>query len=212
MEDIFREFISVYEQSLRFSISDLVGCLSIVFTTITISLLFLERAEDHRPHLQITFELIRSDLACVVLRNDSKVLLCIKSISFDPEFLSQLPQPRQQKLMDNNISDLTLYPGQMQVLGLDVVVSTILKKFDLKILNIDCVYCRPKRKREYRETTIIDFEQYGKCLCYVSEIDELKKVVEKILKTVKTQRDSSRVSIDPESVSMGRPSDGGSLN
>lgn len=212
MEDILREFVSAYEQSLHFSCSDFISCLSLFVSIGTLFLLFLERAEDHRPHLQITFELIRGDLACIVLRNNSKVPLRVKNISFDPQFLSQIPDYRRQKLMHNNISDLILYPSQMQVLGLDVAVSTILNEFDLKLLRIDYVYCRLKRKQKYSETATIDFEQYGKCLCYVSEIDELKRVVEKILKTVKEQRDSSRVSIDPESVSMGRPSNGGSLN
>ena len=190
MEDILREFVSAYEQSLHFSRSDFMSCLSLFVSIGTFICLFLERAEDHRPHLQITFELIRGDLACIILRNDSKVPLRIKSISFDPQFLSQIPDYRRQKLMHNNISDLILYPGQMQVLGLDVTVSTILKEFDLKLLRIDYVYCRLKGKQKYSETAIIDFEQYGKCLCYVSEIDELKSVVERILKAVKELRPS----------------------
>ena len=47
----------------------IIAFFALVAAWITIAFLLVERHEKNRPYLQISFELVRSTLACIVLRN-----------------------------------------------------------------------------------------------------------------------------------------------
>ena len=61
----------------------------------------------------------------------------------------------------------------------------ILDKFDKKTLKVDYTYKKTNGFKNYKESTEIDFEQYSRFLVYISEIDELKQVNQKIEKNTK---------------------------
>lgn len=74
----------------KFSWTDAINLLSLLAAWITIAFLLQEKANNNRPYLQVNFELIKSSLACVVLKNVSNVPLTIKKLEFEKKFTSQL--------------------------------------------------------------------------------------------------------------------------
>lgn len=63
-------------------------------------LLLKERSEKNRPYMQISFELVRSTLACIVLRNVGTVPLEVKSLTFNETFTKQLQTKTQERLKE----------------------------------------------------------------------------------------------------------------
>ena len=192
MESLIKELIEAVEKSNSFSVMDAINILSVVAAWITIWFLLRERSEQNRPYLQVTFELIRSNLTCVVLRNTGNVPLSIKELQFDQEFIEQLPERDRTGLQYNKIDNLIIFPGKQWIICLGVIIPEILNKFDKKVLKLDYTYSRLERKKKYVETTEIDFEQYGRCLVYISDIDELRQVDKKIAKDIESVKKDVR--------------------
>ncbi len=167
---------------------DAINILSVVAAWITIWFLLRERSEQNRPYLQISFELIRSNLACVVLRNTGNVPLSVKELQFDRGFIEQLPERDKKGLEHNKIDNLIIFPGKQWIICLGVIIPEILEKYDKKVLKLDYTYSRLKRKKKYVETSEIDFEQYGRCLVYISDIDELRQVDKRIANDIESVR------------------------
>lgn len=63
-----------------------------------------ERSEGNRPYVQISFELIRSSLACIVIRNVGDVPLSIKSLSFSKDFINQINERERATFLNKEIS------------------------------------------------------------------------------------------------------------
>ena len=106
MESLLKELIEVIEKNNSFSLMDAINILSVVAAWITIWFLLRERSEQNRPYLQVSFELIRSNLTCVVLRNTGNVPLSVKELQFDREFIEQLPERDRKGLEHNKIDNL----------------------------------------------------------------------------------------------------------
>lgn len=194
MEEILRELIVVIQESNAFSWKDVISMMSVVASWITIWFLLKERAESNRPYLQITFELIRSNLTCVVLRNTGNVPLTINKLHFDEKFINQLPEREREGLKNNKISNMTIFPGKRWIVCLGVIIPDILEKYNKKTLKIDYTYTRFKRKKKYEESVEIDFEQYGRCLVYISDIDELRNVNKQIVNEIeKVKKDVHKI-------------------
>lgn len=98
LENVLRELIIVIREASSFSWKDVISMMSVVASWITIWFLLKERAESNRPYLQITFELVRSNLTCVVLRNTGTVPLTIHRLYFEEEFINQLPVQEKEGL------------------------------------------------------------------------------------------------------------------
>lgn len=179
MEELLKELISSVNNLNKFSIGDIINIMALVGSWITILFLLLERYEKNRPYLQITFELVRSSLACVVLRNTGNVPLTVKNLHFDDDFVKQLPEHEQKRLLKNK-DNITIFPNKQWVICLGVIIPDILNKYEKKDLKISYSYSKLNKKREYDEYIDIDFEQYSGFLVYVSEIDELQQVNKKI--------------------------------
>lgn len=133
MEELLRELIDVMRRSNAFSWTDVVGIMSVVASWITIWFLLKERAENNRPYLQITFELVRSNLTCVVLRNTGTVPLTICKLHFDEEFINQLPKEEQEGLNKNKVCNMTIFPGKQWIISLGVIVPEILEKYEKRL-------------------------------------------------------------------------------
>lgn len=185
MEEILRDLIVVIQKSNALSWKDIINIVAVIIPLITIFFLIRDRIESNRPYLQITFELVRSNLACVVLRNTGAVPLTINKLCFEEEFINQLPKIEREGLNKNKVRNMTIFPGKQWIICLGVTTPEILEKYDKKTLNIDYAYTKLKRKKKYKENVEIDFEQYGRCLVYVSEIDELQNVNKQIANEIK---------------------------
>lgn len=160
----------------------IIHILSVLAAWITIGFLLVERYKDRRPYLQISFELVRSQLTCIVFRNVGKCPLEVSSIKFSEEFVKQLPEKTQERVARLEKSELTIFPNQFCIFPLDVLTSTINNDYAIKEVTIDYKYKKlGKRRNKYYEPTTIDFSQYGTMLVYVSEIDELKGSVDSLI-------------------------------
>ena len=179
------ELINSINNLSNFSFGDLISLIALIGSWITIFMLLKDKLENSRPYLQISFELVRSNLACIVIRNVGKVPLKVTGISYDDEFIKQLPEREQKHLYDNKINNLTIFPNKKWIICLGVIIPDILDKFDKKTLKVDYTYKKTNGFKNYKESTEIDFEQYSRFLVYISEIDELKQVNQKIEKNTK---------------------------
>ena len=185
MEKLIQELIRSIDKISEFSWNDAISLLSLIGAWITIIFLVKDKIENKRPYLQITFELIRDNLACIVLRNVGNVPLEIKKLKLDEEFVKQLPEREQEGLLDNKINNMRIFQGKQWILCLGVIVPDILDKYELTTLNIEYEYSKMKKRKKYKETTEIDFKQYSRMLVYISEIDELKSENKKIGREIK---------------------------
>ena len=186
MEQKMDELIKSINNLSGFSWSDLINLIALIGSWITIFLLLKEKYENNRPYLQISFELVRSNLTCIVLRNVGKVPLVLTNIHYDEAFINQLDERDRKYLNDNKINKLTIFPGKEWIVCLGVIVPDIWNNFDKKLLSVDYEYKKLNGIRKYKENTEIDFEQYSRFLVYISEIDELMQVNKKIESNTKS--------------------------
>ena len=185
-EELFeRLVVAIEKQSTAFPWDSLISALALIASWITIFLLLKERAEKNRPYMQVSFELIRGSLACIVIRNTGSVPLELRKMRLQPDFVRQLPDKTQQRNAKKENLNITIFPEQKWVLGLDISVTNIINSFKQKSLKVEYEYLtHNKRHRKYIESTVIDFEDYGGFLLYISELDEFKNSVDKLHGTV----------------------------
>jgi len=162
---------------------------SMIAAWITIIFLLIERKNKERPYLQVSCELIRSSLACLVIRNVGECPLEITSIKFSEEFVKQLPLETQEQITHLQKSKVKIFPKRYYVFSLDVIMGTIINDYGVKQVTIDYKYKKLGRShKSYKEQSIIDFSQYSTMLIYISEIDELKTSVDNLIGEVKEIR------------------------
>ena len=186
MEELFeRLVIAVEQQSSTFPWSDVISTfLSFAAILVTIILWQKERYDRNCPHMQISFELVRSTLACLTLRNVSEVPLEVKSLVYNDDFTTQLPEKVQKRLKKMSETNIAIFPGQKWVVSFDVNVFEILNKYEVQTVGIQYEYCRYGKKKRYKDTIQIDFSEYSGMLVYISDVDEFKNSVDKLEKTV----------------------------
>lgn len=186
MEELFERLVIVVEQqSSTFPWSDVISTfLSFAAILVTIILWQKERYDRNCPHMQISFELVRSTLACLTLRNVSEVPLEVKSLVYNDDFTTQLPEKVRKKLKKMSETNIAIFPGQKWVVSFDVNVFDILNKYEVQTVGIQYEYCRYGKKKRYKETIQIDFSEYSGMLVYISDVDEFKNSVDKLEKTV----------------------------
>ena len=166
-----------------------ISAISAVISLIAIYLLIKERREKNRPYLQVSFELVRSSLACVIFRNVGVTPLTVKSIVFAGDFLSQLGNKKQDSINRMKNVNIDIFPERHWILSLDVNVFDIIEKFNPKSMTVSYEYSNIKKIKRYKESNKIDFEEYRDFLVYISEIDEFRQSNEryqnKIIKAIK---------------------------
>lgn len=172
----------------------IISVFALIASWITIIFLLKERREKNRPYLQISFELVRSTLACIVLKNTGNCPLEIKSIKFNDDFIQQLSSKVKNRLLTKQECKIMVFPNQKWVLLFDTNVFNIINDFECKEVKIDYIYSKiGRKKKKYSENTAIDFEEYGGILDYISELDEFKNSVNRLNKTVEKFIDVSKL-------------------
>ena len=159
MEELIEKLIESVNNLSEFSWSDFISLLSLIGAWITIFILIKDKLDSKRPYLQITFELVRDNLACIVLRNVGNVPLEIKKLHFDDSFIKQLPEQDQIGLNDNALNKITIFPNRQWILSLGVIIPDILEHYELKMLSINYSYSKLGKRKQYSEKVIIDFKQ-----------------------------------------------------
>jgi hypothetical protein len=178
MEDLMRELIDVIrETNGGLDWASIISAICSVISLTAIIILLKERREKKRPYLQASFELIRSSLTCIVIRNVGDVPAKLFGIVFNGDFIKQLPEKVQDRLKSKANTEIAIYPKRQLVISLDVVTADVLK-FTEKNLKITIKYSSIEKKQvKYIEDSEIVFGDYEGFLIYISEIDELKNAI-----------------------------------
>ena len=161
----------------------IIAFFALVAAWITIAFLLVERHEK-----------VRSTLACIVLRNTGSCPLEIKSLEFSKNFTQQLSPEVQERLNKKSKTNIAVFPNRQWVISFDVNVFDILKKFEVKEVEINYCYSKTgKYKRKYKEKISIDLEEYRGLLDYISELDDVKNSVDKLNKSMIRFIDISKI-------------------
>lgn len=165
------------EKIMSLTFSDVMAFVSAacsVISLVTIIILLIERAEKKRPYLQISFELVKSSLVCLVIRNVGEVPATLKELKFNPDFVKQMSAKAQSQAKDRTGLNISIHPKQQWVLCLDEITPTVLQYQNTQ-LEVSYVYtAKGKQRPKYKDTEIIDFNDYSGFLIYISEVDELR--------------------------------------
>lgn len=201
MEDLIQQLIIAVENTSKSNGWEIISAICSAVSLVAIAVLLVERNEKKRPYLQITFELVRDNLVCLVLRNVGEVPAVLQGISYGKEFVKQLPAGGQEHLCNRENMALIIHPGQQWVIDLDVISSTVLK-YECRTLEITLKYAKPEKPSKlYTEETAICFNDYSNFLVYISEIDELRKAIKAMDKslTKSTEKLAKALKVDAES-------------
>ena len=155
-----------------------IGILDIVVPAlVTIMIWAFNNYIINRPYLEVTFELVRDSLACIVVRNVGSTPLQLTSLKFNRKFTKQLDETLFETLKNKENMDIVVAPGRYWVISFDKPLHKVLE-FEETVLKIQYEYKSTKKKfKKYKEKTAIDFKEYGSFLLYLSEVDELKNAI-----------------------------------
>lgn len=160
-----------------------------IVSLIAIFVLVKERMEKQRPYLQVSFELVRSSLVCLAIRNVSDVPAKLKGINFNPSFVEQLPLKARERAKNRNDLNVSVYPGQKWIICLDEIAPTVINYQNTR-LDITILYDekgkneKEKSRPKFVEKETVEFNDYSGFLVYISEIDELAVAIGKLEKRV----------------------------
>ena len=185
-ELIERLVVAVEQQNSAFPWDSVISILALIASWVTIFFLLKERSEKNRPYMQISFELVRSTLACVVLRNVGIVLLEVKSLMFNETFTKQLQTKTQERLKKKESTSIVIFPGQKWIISFDTNVFNIINDFEEKTVKIDYRYFKYGKKKPYDDKIEIDFSEYAGFLDYISEVDEFKNSIDNLKKSMES--------------------------
>lgn len=175
---------AIQKNNNRFDWPSTISAVCAIISLLAIVILLVERFERKRPYLQASFELLKSSLVCIVIRNIGETPAILRQISIDENFVQQLPQLGQKNVKGRDDLNISIHPKQQWVLCLDVITPDVLKYQNTK-LNIQLKYTSKGRSRkQYIESETVDFDDYSGFLVYISEIDELRKEVRNLAGTL----------------------------
>ena len=162
--------------------TDWVAILSVIFSGFSllgIVFLLIERYERKRPYLQASFELIRGNSVCIVIRNVGEVPAVLKTIKFSRDFVDQLDVIGKEHTSDKENLSISIHPGQKWVIPLNDNTANVMKQ-SIKTLRVTLEYSKRNKKRLFSEPETIDFGDYSNMLVYISDIDELRKEIKRL--------------------------------
>lgn len=180
MEDAIRQLtFAILETQNRVDWSAIISAVCSMISLIAIVVLLIERIERKRPYLQVSFELVKNNLVCIVIRNIGDVPAKLKEMYFNEDFVSQLPELGRIHTQNRSDLNISIHPNQKWVIYLGAITPEVLK-YENKKLEIVLKYTKINKNKRYVENETINFEDYGHFLVYISEIDELKEELKKL--------------------------------
>lgn len=184
MEEAIRELTQEIQRiNGTFDWAAAISAICSVISLIAIVVLLKERKEKQRPYLQISFELVKSSLVCLVIRNVGSTPASLKEILFNKDFVDQLPPKASEHSKDRKGLNISIYPNNQWVLCLDVITPTVLKYKNTK-LEVSYTYTAKGKKKKYKEKEIVEFKDYSGFLIYISEMDEMRNEIKKLGNTL----------------------------
>ncbi len=179
MENLMQDLINAVNHTNNFGWSDLISLISMTASWLVIYFLVKEVIDRNRPYLQISFEPVRSTLACVVIKNVGTVPLSLKSLVFNNEFINQLDEDVISRLLNKKIMDMPIFPNRQVIFALNKNTLDIINKFNIKTIKINYIYTKLNKSKEYKEEVSFDYNEFIGLLIYSSELDELKNELNK---------------------------------
>lgn len=180
MQEAIQELTQeIHQINTTFDWASAVSAVCSVISLIAIVILLKERKEKQRPYLQISFELVKSSLVCLVIRNVGSTPASLKEIIFNKDFVNQLPQKAKEHSKDRKDLNISIYPNNQWVLCLDVITPTVLEYENTK-LEVSYTYTAKNKNKRYKEQEIVEFKDYSGFLIYISEIDEMRNEIKKL--------------------------------
>jgi len=172
---------SIYQMNNTFDWASAISAICSLISLVAIVILLKERKEKKRPYLQVSFELVRSSLVCLVIRNVGDVPARLIELKFNQSFVEQLPAIARERAKDKNNLQIPIYPKQQWVLCMDVITSEVLSYQNTK-LEVTYMYTSKDngKRKHYTDTELINFNDYSSFLIYISETDELREEVKKL--------------------------------
>ena len=184
MQEAIQELTQeIHQINTTFDWASAVSAVCSVISLIAIVILLKERKEKQRPYLQISFELVKSSLVCLVIRNVGSTPASLKEIVFNKDFVNQLPQKAKEHSKDRKNLNISIYPNNQWVLCLDVITPTVLEYENTK-LEVSYTYTAKNKNKRYKEQEIVEFKDYSGFLIYISEIDEMRNEIKKLGNTL----------------------------
>ena len=102
--DVLERIANALEQQNGIPIWEiLINIIPWIGVIIPIVVLFIERGETKRPYVEVSFELVRSTMACLVIRNVGRVPAELKSMTFNDCFIQQLTPEKAEILKKNKM-------------------------------------------------------------------------------------------------------------
>lgn len=171
---------AIMQTNSDFDWASVISAICSVISLIAIAILLKERKEKKRPYLQVSYELKRSSLVCIVIRNVGEVPAKLIKLEFNQSFVEQLPENAKKQAHNRENLNISIYPGQQWVLCLDIITPKALS-YQNTVLEVTYMYTSKanRRKKHYSDTEVIDFNDYSSFLVYISEIDELRQELKK---------------------------------
>lgn len=106
--DVLERIANALEQQNGIPIWEiLINIIPWIGVIIPIVVLFIERGETKRPYVEVSFELVRSTMACLVIRNVGRVPAELKSMTFNDCFIQQLTPEKAEILKNKNKMNVT---------------------------------------------------------------------------------------------------------
>ncbi|MBR5137023.1 MAG: hypothetical protein IKV30_03270 [Clostridia bacterium] len=129
--------------------------------------------------MQISFELVKESLVCLVIRNVGNTPAKLHKLSFNQNFTNQLPPEAKKQAEDKTNLNISIYPQGKWVLCLNETTNKVIS-YEYTKLEIDYVYTAKGKSKKYKEKEIVDFKDYLNFLVYISEMDELRGEIKKL--------------------------------
>lgn len=175
---------AIQENNNQFDWPSAISAVCSIISLLAIVILLVERFERKRPYLQVSFELLKSSLVCIVIRNIGETPAILRQISLDENFVQQLPPLGQENVKGRDNLNISIHPKQQWVLCLDVITQEVLEYQNTK-LNIQLKYTsKGHSRKQYIESETVNFNDYSGFLVYISEIDELRNEVRNLVGTL----------------------------
>lgn len=166
------EFLKTY--------SSVIDTICTILLVIPVVILVIDKINSKKPKISINFEIIRSSLACIVIHNYGDIAAELKSLTFNDEFLLELDKDLAKKLLSMKNSKIYLAPGQKWIINFETNIFNIINGFENKDCILNYTYSRPLKRKTYKGTNIIKFEDYSYFTLYTSELGEINNTLTKL--------------------------------
>lgn len=151
---------------------------------IPVILLLMDKNNEKNPILKISFELVRSTLACLKFQNLGKVDLELLSFKVNEEFIPIIPDKNRIAVSSLNNTQILITSGQSWILNLGITITDVINSYTSDVV-LSYEYRKVGKDKIFKDKMTINFKNYSHFMVYISEIDEINSTLKDIVKGTK---------------------------